>query len=365
MASANAQLRDESIARAIDERLYANGVVLRVIAALNRADSRLAAALAEALERLPAGSFTVERLEAMLASVRALNAQAHAAAMAELQVGMQGMARAAVAGQQAALTTAIPAAVLARQPLVGMAWEAAYAAALSRPFQGRLLSGWAANVEASRMTAIRNAIRQGYMDGLTTDQIVRSIRGTQVKGYSDGILDRSRREVQTIVQTALSHTAQTARTELCAANADLIKARKWVSTLDTRTSEGCRIRDGKTYTNEASPKPIGHSIPWLQGPGRLHFNCRSVDTPVTKSWRELGIDIDDLPPGDRASMDGAVPGDTTFGAWLSRQSASRQDDVLGVERGKLLRAGKVTFDQFYDDRGKFLTLEQLLRKIGP
>ena len=214
------------------------------------------------------------------------------------------------------------------------------------------------------MTAIRNAIRQGYMDGLTTDQIVRSIRGTRARGYADGVLERSRREVQTIVQTALSHTAQTARSELYMANADLIKARKWDSTLDTRTSEGCRIRDGKQYTNEERPKPIGHKIPWLQGPGRLHFNCRSVDVPVTKSWKELGIDVDDLPPGDRASMDGTVPGDTTFGEWLSRQSAERQDEVLGPERGKLLRAGKASFTDFYDDRGRPLTLPELLAKLG-
>lgn len=360
----NARLRDEALAHAIDQRRYSQNVVNRVIATLNRADSRLAAALSEALDRLPASAFTVERLEAMLASVRALNAEAYAAAMTELQSGMQGMARAATAAQQQALAVSIPAAVLSQQPLVGVAWEAAYAAAMSRPFQGRLLSGWAANVEASRMTAIRNAIRQGYMDGQTTDQIVRSIRGTRAKGYADGVLDRSRREVQTIVQTALSHTAQTARAELYQANADLIKARKWDATLDTRTSEGCRIRDGKSYTNEPSPKPIGHAIPWLQGPGRLHFNCRSVDVPVTKSWRELGISADDLPPGARASMDGTVPGDTTYGAWLSRQSAARQDEVLGPERGKLLRAGKVQFEQFHDDRGRLLTLEQLLAKLG-
>ena len=362
--SVNARLRDEAIAHAIDQRRYSQYVVQRVIAALNRQDSRLAAALAEALDRMDATSFTVERLEAMLASVRAINAQAHAAAMAELQEGMRGMARAATVAQQQALATAIPAAVLAQQPLVGMSWEAAYAAALSRPFQGRLLSGWAENVEASRMTAIRNAVRQGYMDGLTTDQIVRSIRGTRARQYADGVLERSRREVQTIVRTALAHTAQTARTQLYLANADLIKARRWDATLDTRTSEGCRIRDGKLYTNEEHPRPIGHSIPWLQGPGRLHFNCRSVDVPVTKSWRELGIDADDLPAGARASMDGAVPGDTTFGEWLARQPPDRQDEVLGPERARLLRAGKVKFADLYDDRGRPLTLAELLAKLG-
>lgn len=362
--TANATLRDEAIGHAIDQRRYALHVVQRVIATLNRADSRLAAALSEALERLPADSFTVERLESLLGSVRQVNAEAYRAAMGELQAGMQGAARTTVAGQTAALQTAIPASVLAAQPLAGVSWEQAYAAALSRPFQGRLLSGWAANVEAGRMESIRNAIRAGYMDGLTTDQIVRSIRGTRARGYADGILERSRREVQTIVQTALSHTAQTARTELYRANADIIKARRWDSTLDSRTSPPCQIRDGRLYTNDPTPKPIGHAIPWLQGPGRLHFNCRSVDVPVLKSFRELGIDMDDIPPGARSSMDGQVPAETTYGQWLARQPADRQDDILGRERAQLFRAGKVKFDRFFDPHGRLLTLDDLLAKLG-
>lgn len=363
MASANDRLQDAAIGAAIDQRQYSNNVVRRVIAALNRADARLAAALTEALERMPADSYTVERLEVMLQSVRTLNAEAYTAAMAELQAGMQGMAQAATTAQTAALTQSIPAAVLARHPLVGVTFEQAYAAAMSRPFQGRLLSGWAANVEASRMTAVRNAIRTGYMDGLTTDQIVRNIRGTRAKGYADGVLERGRREVQTVVQTALAHTAQTARGELYGANADLIKALKWSATLDLRTSEVCRPRDGKLYTPDTH-KPVGHSLTWLGGPGRAHWNCRSVEVPVLKSWRELGFDMDDFPPGTRASMDGQTPADTSYLDWLGRQSAARQDQVLGPERGKLYRAGKVTLSEMYDDKGRFLTLEELLRRLG-
>lgn len=362
--TANTRLRDEAIGHAVDQRRYTNNVIRRVIATLNRQDARLAAALTEALERMPASAFTVERLEALLVSVRQVNAQAYAAAMDELRDGMRGMAQAATAAQTSAFTTAIPPAILALQPLTAIAFEQAYAAALSRPFQGRLLAGWAANVEAGRLEAIRNAVRTGYMDGLTTDQIVRGIRGARALGYADGLLDRSRREIQTIVQTALSHTAQTSRGLLYEANADLIASLKWDSTLDGKTSAGCQIRDGKLYTADAAHKPIGHAIPWLGGPGRLHFNCRSVDVPVLRSFRELGIDMDDIPAGTRASMDGQVPADTTYGQWLGRQSAARQDDILGPERGALLRAGKVSFERFYDDKGRFLTLEQLLAKLG-
>jgi hypothetical protein len=84
--------------------------------------------------------------------------------------------------------------------------------------------------------------------------------------------------------------------------------------------------------------------------------------PVTKSWRDLGFDIDEMAPGTRASMDGQVPEETTYSEWLMRQSAARQDDVLGPTRGKLLRQGGLTIDKFVNDKGRTLTLKQLRQR---
>lgn len=362
-ATANAILQDEAVDHAIDMLRYERGVVQRMIAVLNRTDARLAAQLAEALMRFDAESFTVERLEELLLSVRTLNAEAYAAVEAALQPGMRGEAAAESTYQATSLRAAIPAPVQARFPVAAVSAEQVYAAALSRPFQGRLLSGWMANLAESRMSLVRNAVRQGFVEGQTASEIIRAIRGTRANNYADGLLERPRRELAAVVQTALSHTAQTARSQFTAANADLIKATRWVSTLDSRTSPMCRIRDGKTYTADAKHKPIGHTIPWLGGPGRLHFNCRSVSVPVLKSLRELGLDVDDMPPATRASMDGQVPAETTYAQWFARQSAERQDDIVGAERGKLYRAGKVSFDRFYGNKGRWLTLDQLMGRI--
>ena len=59
-----------------------------------------------------------------------------------------------------------------------------------------------------------------------------------------------------------------------------------------------------------------------------------------------------------------MPADTTFAQWFSRQSAARQDEIVGAERGKLFRAGKVSFDRFYDNKGRWLTLAQLMERVG-
>lgn len=361
MPSLNARLQDEAVDRQIDLLRYNRGVVLRMIAVLNRSDARLMAQLTEALMQLPAESFTVQRLESLLFSMRFVetNLEAYRAVFEAFEPDMRGLAGVEAGYQATALRAVVPAAVQLQFPIAGVTAEQVYATALSRPFQGRLLRQWAAELPGQRMALIRNAVRAGYVEGRTTAEIIRLIRGTRALRFEDGILARPRRDIAAVVQTALSHTAQTARQAFYDANGDLIKAVKWTSTLDSKTSPMCRVRDGLRYTADRKHRPIGHKVPWGDGPGRLHFNCRSVSVPVTKSWRELGIDIEDMPPGARASMDGAVPADTTYGAWLARQSAARQDEILGPVRARMLREGRVRFDQFADDKGRWLTLAEL------
>lgn len=363
MAALNEVLADRVVDHAIDLERYSNGVVRRMIAILNRADASLSARLAEALLQVDPSTFTVERLEVILASVRELNRAAYAQVFPELEAEIQALAKVEAGFDSGLLRATVPAVVQVQFPIAGIAWEQVYAAAMSRPFQGRLLSGWASAVEAGRMNLIRNTIRQGFVEGLTTADIVRKIKGTKALKYEDGILNRARHELQTVVRTALSHTAATARQLSYEANADLLKAEAWLSTLDSKTSQMCRVRDGLQYT-PVDHKPIGHKIPWGAGPGRLHFGCRSTSTPVTKSWRELGFDMDELPATTRASMDGQVPADMTYAQWFAKQSAARQDEIVGPARGKLYRAGKITFEGFSNDKGQFLTLSQLESRIA-
>lgn len=355
MPSVNERLLDETIAHAVDLQLYGNGVVRRIIALLNRTDADIAARLADlgALE-----SFSAERLDSLLQSVWQLNARAYAAIGDELAAEMLRLVEHEAGYQLSLFQSAIPAQVVANVGLAAVQVEQVYAAALARPFQGRLLREWAQSLEADRAARIRDAVRMGFVEQETIPQIVRRVRGTKAKGYADGIISIDRRNAEAVVRTAISHTAGFVRDRFMEANADLIKADEWCATLDTRTSEQCRIRDKKRYT-PGDHKPIGHSIPWRAGPGRLHWNCRSCSAPITKSWRELGIGMDELPETDRASMDGTVPAETSFGAWIKRQSAGRQDQILGATRGALLRRGGLELDRFYTDKGRYLSLPEL------
>ncbi|MCJ8207725.1 hypothetical protein [Pseudomonas sp. RGM2987] len=358
MPAVNQVIEDEQIAHAVSLEKYKVGVVRRIIALLNRSDADLSAALSAALERLPPESFTVERLELLLDQVRLINSQAYASVAEALQADLKELAGYEVGWQQTLFEKAIPEPVLVRFPIASISGEQAYAAAMSRPFQGRLLRNWATEIAADRMVKVRNAIRTGYLEGKTTDQIIRSIRGTRATGYADGFLERPRKDLVAVVRTAVGHTAATARDEFIKANEEIVKADRWVSTLDNKTSPMCRIRDQLQYT-AVTHKPIGHKIPWLQGPGKIHWCCRSTSAPVTKSWKELGMNIDEMTPAQRASMDGQVPAGTTYSEWLNRQSEARKIEVLGPTRAQLLKDGKLDLDDFYSPTGEWLTLDQM------
>jgi hypothetical protein len=90
-----------------------------------------------------------------------------------------------------------------------------------------------------------------------------------------------------------------------------------------------------------------------------HIGCRSCIIPVVKSWRQLGIDADEVPAGTRASMNGQVADSITYPQWLKRQSVAVQNDALGVTRATLFRNGGLSVDRFVDKTGREYTLDEL------
>lgn len=357
MATVNNRLSDESIAHALFVSRYGTGAARRMVSRLNQSDAELSARLLVALDVLPRENFTVAHLESLLGSVREVNRSAVQSAFATLADELTQFTGHEASYQLDLFAELLPEAVLRHYPLASITSDMVYAAAMARPFQGRLLSEWASNLEADRLARLTNAVRSGYLNGATTEQIARQVRGTAANGYQDGAIQVSRANAMSIAKTAVSHVAAVARDSFAAANADVLDAKQWLSTLDTKTTPTCIIRDRLKYTLDN--KPIGHKIPYLQGPGRIHFCCRSTETQVVKSWRELGIPVDEMDSGSRASMDGQVPADTNYAQWLERQPYERQIKVLGVTRARLLREVGMKPGEFFSDKGEFLTLDQL------
>ncbi len=342
MPTANEKLQTAAIDHSHDIIRYQNQVVYKVIALLNRTDKDLFEQIQSALMRLPPEAFTVERLDSMLASVRQINAAAYQKIRHELQAELADLVAYEQGYQQQLFQNTLPVTFeVAAAPVAQVV-----SSAMARPFQGRLLSEWMAGLEAEKAAKIRDAIRIGYVEGQTIPEMVARLRGTKAKQYQDGILEITRRNAETIVRTAVSHTANHTRQKFAEANDDLVKGVKWLSTLDGKTSDVCKARDGKVYPVDSGPRPPAHP------------NCRSSTSYVLKSWKELGIDLKEFPEGTRASMDGQVPANVTYNEWLKGKDSAFQDKVLGPTRAKLFREG-MPVDRFVNKAGDRLTLEKL------
>ena len=350
----NDKLLDSAIKHQIDLQHYANGVVKRMLVILNKSDAALFAELMAQLDKMTSTSFNVKKLDKLLSATRDLNAAAYADVLAELEKELADFVEYEASYQQQAMSKVLPVQVT----IAHISADQAYTAANARPFQGKLLKEWMDGLETDKATRIRDTIRTGYVNNETIVQMVRRIKGSKAANYADGILEINRRNATTVVRTAIGHYAAFTRNEFLQANSEVIKAVQWSSTLDGRTSEPCRLRDGKLYTLKGH-NPIGHSLEWGGGAGNYHMNCRSSSFGIVKSWQDLGLKESDIPIGTRASMNGQVPADLTYGEWLKKQGANLQDEVLGQTKGKLFRRSGLTIEQFANNKGKSYTLKEL------
>jgi len=353
MATANEKIVDAAISHQIGLQRYGSGVSRRVLALLNRVDADLFAQLSVALERMPPDSFSVQRLDQMLVEVNRLNAEAYKAAGEELDKALLELAGYEASYQHKMLQSVLPAQVAEALTLATVPANQAYAAAMARPFQGKLLREALKDVEAAKAIRIRDAIRMAFVEGETISQMVRRLRGTRTNGYADGLLEIDRRGAEALVRTAVNHTANFARQAVFEANADIVQGWQFLAVLDGRTSVTCA-----GISEKAEIYPIGRG----PQPPR-HWNCRSTAIPVlTSAWEALGLSKSDIEPSTQASMDGQIAGDITYGQWLRGKPAEFQDEILGVTKGRLFREGGLTLDRFVDSKGREYSLDELRKR---
>lgn len=226
--------------------------------------------------------------------------------------------------------------------------------------QGAALKDWFKRQSAETAFRFGNMVRQGMVNGETNAQILKSVLGTPTQpGLA--VMDVSKRNLQTLIHTTIQTVANKARLETIRANPAVNKGIRQMSTLDSHTSLICIAYSGAEWDLDGNP--INETVlPFNGGPPR-HFNCRSILTPIPKTYRELGYDIDEPDVGTRASMDGPVRGDMTMAQFLKRQGKDFENASLGEGRAQLWRDKKITLQQLLDQRGNPLSMTQLLRKF--
>lgn len=204
--------------------------------------------------------------------------------------------------------------------------------------QGAPNAAWWKKQDTDLKFKIQNTLRQGHAQGVGIHSITRDMKS---------IMGVAKRTAETLVRTSIMTVNNDALEQLYKNNSDVVDKVEWLATLDSRTCKYCMSMDGRKYDLEAT-KP---QIP-------AHMNCRCIYSPVTKTWRQMGIDIDELEPA-RRSMDDIVPGETTFDKFLDRKGKVFQDDMLGPGRAQLWRDGKITISDLVNNRGRELSLAEL------
>lgn len=296
-------------------------------------------------------AFSQARYERLLAKIREELAAIYGGYTAELRDDLRELA--VIEKEQDAAALAALAGT-ADEPTVAQV----FAAALARPLStgngtGQLLQPFIKDWSEKAVEQVDSTIRLGFFNGDTNAQIVRNIRGTKANNYKDGVLDLTYRQGSAVVQTAMQHVAQVARSEVWAANSDIVHSYEWVSTLDSRTSPTCQSLDGRVFPIGKGPLPPAH------------INCRSTTVPVL-----TGMFAEFAQGGQRPSVgaDGVerVPAKTTYYEWLKTQPAAFQDDAIGPTRGALLRRGGISAEEFarlsLGRNFEPLTLEEMRQK---
>ena len=353
MGTINEELRDRAIRHAIALGQYGDGRADKVVRLLNGADAdilgRLAAGLADQSERglVPTARAQV-RLQKLLSEVGALNGAIYSQVLDVLSTELDALAGAEAGFQRDALRAAVGADLGFALP----APARLRAIVEASPIEGRLLASWTEGMSAARLDRLGAALRLGMAQGEATDQLVARVRGTKAARYADGVLDISRRSAQSIVRTSVTHVSNVAAQETWRENVHVVKAWQFLATLDARTTTTCGALDGQTFSIGEGPVPP------------RHIRCRSISVAVTRGYRELGVDRDELPAGKRASMDGQVAGRTSYSDWLAKRSPAQQDEALGPTRARLFRSGELSLRDMVASDGRRLTLEQLRARYG-
>jgi SPP1 gp7 family putative phage head morphogenesis protein len=241
---------------------------------------------------------------------------------------------------------------------------AAQGATITLP-NGEVVSKAFRGIAVDQAERFSQVVRQGLLTGETTPDIAKRLIGSlqfgeqartvgqlvAAGGQATAVADN---QVMALVRTSINQVANSASQQVYEANQDITKKYRYVATLDTRTSAICRALDGREFEYGKGPMPP------------QHFNCRSTTVPI--------IDSDILPPSTtatRASKDGQVPINQSYGEWLANQPRSVQAEALGPEKVPYFNrlANKYgprdAIAKLVRDDGSELTLEQLRKRYGP
>ena len=212
--------------------------------------------------------------------------------------------------------------------------------------EGATIKNWFGSLEQSLQFDVAREVRQSIIQGKTNREVTDALKA---------ILNTSSRNANTLALTGIAAVTNQVRQQTIKENEDIFKGQKTVVTFDNRLSIICQSYSNSSWDMEG--KILTGTKAFREPP--YHMRCRTILLPIIKSFRELGIDLDEMKGATKASMDGQIPKDMTFDEWLKTKPKSFVENTLGKGRAELFLDGKINLSQLTDLRGNPLTIKEL------
>lgn len=164
------------------------------------------------------------------------------------------------------------------------------------------------------VAAMKRSLVQGMVLGENPRRVAAAMVRRAEQGFNGGLT-----RAMVIARTEMLDANRAANKAAEQTSQQVLKGWMWIATLDSKTCPSCISQHGSEHPTDEDG-PIDHH----QG--------RCDRAPVTKSWKELGFDIEEPPS--------LVP---DAEAWFNGLTPGTQRDIMGPARLQLLQDGKITF----------------------
>lgn len=235
------------------------------------------------------------------------------------------------------------------------------------PVGGKVLKDWVSdNFKHQIVDEIKTDIATGLFKGESTAKLVNRLHDS---------FNMLNHEAITLTRTYVGSINNRAAEAVYKANSDIVKKEEWSATLEVSTKSGagtcfqCVALDGRQWPiGTDHPRPLAHP------------RCRCFMLPVTASYKELGLNIDELEDKARPfTVRNGIPVDTgrsgktvlDFGMFkgqaqdfVKKKGPIYFKNTVGPRRKELIDAGKITFNDLVDKNGKVVLLKDL-PKLDP
>jgi len=341
-------------------QLYEDKATKAVLKSTNKARAEISAKLARVS---PTAKFTKERLEALGEEMQHLLV----AAQSQINKTLAGVTEVAGKASYAAQNDILSfGGKVPNFNPVALSATQLHSMAVNTPVGGRLLNTWVKDTfDHNIQESIKTEMLTGMLKGESYKDMARRFKTHAFTGLDNDMEALTR----TYVQSANVNAAQ----DVAKANADIVKGWKWNSVFENRTCMQCLSLDSK-----GTIYPIG------EGPAMpAHARCRCFPEIITKTFREMGLDIDEMeevyrPYTVRGTVDPVTgvlkPGKIgvgggkiietgrllgTYEDFLKIQPDAIQRKILGPTRLELWKSGKVKLADFTDKVGNVRLLKEM------